>query len=294
MGLKIKELLFIAENRLKSGGNDSPKVDSNVLLEHFLQRDKKFIFMHMGDELDDERCEEYLKIIDERALGKPLQYITQNQEFMGLRFYVDKRVLIPRQETEVLVEHIIENIKNRKKSIGKIRILDVCTGSGAIGISLAKKIEKSLVTATDISRDALSVAGKNVEAFGLSKKIDLVQGDMFTPFKLKKNGKGKKTFDIMVSNPPYIESDIMSVLESQVVDFEPRIALDGGSDGLKFYRIIAENAWRFLDKNGTLFIEIGHDQGERVPELLEESGHYHGIQVIKDLAGRDRVVEAKV
>ena len=290
--MKIKELLKLAENRLDFGGIDRAKQDSEILLEDFLQVDKAFLFLHMGDELDDKRCEGYLNTVDERASGKPLQYITNKQNFMGLELYVDERVLIPRPETETLVEHILKRLETERKGLGSIDILDMCTGSGAIAVKLARDLSKSNIVAVDISGAALDVAEKNIESQNLQKRIKLLEGNMFAPFKVKRNGKGKRAFDVIVSNPPYIATREIQKLAREVGEFEPVSALDGGPDGLDYYRTIAENAWRFLDKKGMLFLEIGYDQGESVPRLLEETEHYKDIKVIKDLSERDRIIEA--
>ncbi len=293
MGLRLNDLLKIAENRLRGAELDTPEVDSRLLLEFFLKADRTFIFLHMADELDDVRCEKYLELIDERASHKPLQYITQKQSFMGLDFFVDERVLIPRADTETLVEEILNDIEADGKKRSSYDILDLCTGSGAIAVSLATKLKKSEITAVDISDGACRVAEKNAELNGVEKRVKVICADMFSGFKQKRNGTGKKKFDIIVSNPPYIESDSVPKLEKQVAEFEPTTALDGGGDGLDFYRQIAENAWRFMGKHGKIFLEIGYNQGEAVSELLDKTGKYENICVKRDLAGLDRIVIAK-
>ena len=249
--------------------------------------------------LEDRLCDEYFRLIDERASGKPLQYITGTQEFMGLEFDVNESVLIPRQDTETMVEDVISVIKDgvlRGESLeGTGRrewdILDLCTGSGAIGISLAKLLTgvKVNVTCSDVSKVALEVARKNAGKLGVSKNIKFAEGDMFAPF----DGRfKKKKFDLIASNPPYIESDVIPTLQTEVRDHEPMSALDGGEDGLDFYRVIAREAGEFLKKRGILFLEIGCDQGNAVRELLTEAEGYSDVRCLKDLARRDRIIYA--
>ena len=226
-------------------------------------------------------------------------YITGTQEFMGLEFDVNESVLIPRQDTETMVEDVISVIKDgalRGESLERTGrrewdILDLCTGSGAIGISLAKLLTgvKVNVTCSDVSKAALEVARKNAGKLGVSKNIKFAEGDMFAPF----DGRfKKKKFDLIASNPPYIESDVIPTLQTEVRDHEPMSALDGGEDGLDFYRVIAREAGEFLKKRGILFLEIGCDQGNAVRELLTEAEGYSDVRCLKDLAGRDRIIYA--
>lgn len=220
-----------------------------------------------------------MRYIDKIINGKPIQYITNEQEFMKLKVYVDENVLIPQPDTEILVEKIIDEFKYKE-----VKILDLCTGSGAIAISLAKYIEKSNIFATDISNKAIQIAKLNAEKNLVHKKIDFILSDMFKNIE-------KNTFDIIVSNPPYIKTKDIANLEKSVQN-EPNIALDGGEDGLKFYKIIAENAYKFLNDNGKLYLEIGFDQKKDVIYLLEKNNKYKEITCIKDLAGNDRLVIA--
>lgn len=218
----------------------------------------------------------YIKKIIE---GKPIQYITNYQEFMKLQFYVNENVLIPQPDTEILVEQVINENKNKN-----INILDLCTGSGAIGISIAKYIEKSNIIATDISSKALQIAKLNAEKNLVHKKIEFILSDMFKDI-------GKRSFDIIVSNPPYIKTKIIKNLDKTVQN-EPSLALDGGMDGLKFYKIIAQKAHEFLNKNGKIYLEIGYDQKDDVVNLLKNTFKYKDIICIKDLEQNDRVIIA--
>lgn len=238
----------------------------------------------------------------------PLQYITNEQEFMKLKFYVDENVLIPQPDTEILVEQIINDYKEKE-----VKILDLCTGSGAIAISLAKYIKKSIVTATDISNKALQIAKLNAEKNLCHTRIKFMLSDMFANIENGKNydnkinntiendenlnkkinnNKDKILFDVIASNPPYIKTDVIKKLDITVQN-EPILALDGGKDGLKFYKIIAENAYKFLNENGRLYLEIGYDQKQEVIGLLEKTNKYENIICIQDLAGNDRVIIAK-
>ncbi|MBO5348643.1 MAG: peptide chain release factor N(5)-glutamine methyltransferase [Clostridia bacterium] len=213
--------------------------------------------------------------------GTPLQYITNKQEFMKLNFYVDENVLIPQPDTEILVEEIINLYKNKK-----CKILDLCTGSGAIAIALAKYVEDAQIVASDISMKALQIAKLNAEKNLLHKKIKFIESDMFEKI-------DDTDFDIIVSNPPYIKTDVINTLDASVKK-EPNIALDGGQDGLKFYKIIINKAHQYLSNNGKLFLEIGYDQKEDVIKLLNKTGYYNEIYSKKDLGQNDRIVVASV
>ncbi len=296
MGLMIKELLAIAERRLSAASCMDPRLDAELLLCDLLKRERSFLFTHIGDDLDDRRCEFYFEVIDVRASGKPLQHILGNQEFMGLRLKVNEDVLIPRQDTETLVETALQYLKEKKATTGGFEILDLCCGSGAIGISLAYYLEavKVKITASDYSEKALLVAKENASGYRPAKGITFVKSDLFDAFPKNKKGKAKRPFDLIVSNPPYIPSEIIPTLQREVSCFEPKMALDGGTDGLDFYRRIAAEAGNYLKKDGLLLLEIGHDQAEAVTELLRESAFFETIETKQDLAGKDRIIWAKV
>lgn len=218
----------------------------------------------------------YRRLLAARSRHVPLQHLTGEQEFMGYPFLVNEHVLIPRQDTECLVEAAVKEIK--KKS-GNIAILDLCTGSGCIAVSLKKLLPKSHVTASDLSAEALAVAKEN--AGRLQADISFLQGDLFVPV----TGK----FDLIVSNPPYIEAEVIETLMPEVRDHEPRQALCGGADGLDFYRRIAKEAPAYLKPGGALYLEIGCEQGEAVMALLLENG-FEKVSCLQDLAGLDRIV----
>ena len=228
--------------------------------------------------------EEFLKRIYARIEGVPLQYIVGTQEFMGMPFRVNESVLIPRLDTEVLVENVLETIN--RLSLEKPEVLDLCTGSGAIGISIAAKVPGAIVTMTDVSGEALQTAMSNAGLNGVNRRCIFLLGNMFDAIP------EDKRYDVIVCNPPYIPSDVIDTLEIEVKEHEPRMALDGGKDGLDYYRIIADKASMHLKTGGVLALEIGAEQAADVKKLLNKANTYEGIRVIRDLAHLDRVIIA--
>ena len=222
-----------------------------------------------------------MKYIDKIINVKQIQYITNEQEFMKLKFYVDENVLIPQPDTEIIVEKVIDEFKDKE-----LKILDLCTGSGTIAISLAKYIERCNILATDISSKAIQIAKLNAEKNQVHKKIEFVLSDMFEEIR-------KDKFDIIVSNPPYIKTEVIKTLDKQVQN-EPKLALDGGINGLKFYEIISKNAYKFLNNNGKIYLEIGYDQKNDVIDLLKKTQKYKDIICIKDLELNDRLIVASI
>lgn len=278
--MNIEEILKKEINNLKQNNIENSTLKAKILLENILNVKKEYLLIHSEEEVKQEDKIKYENCIKELIKGKPLQYITNNQEFMGLNFYVDENVLIPQPDTEILVEKAIEIAETTQKN----KILDMCTGSGCIAISLAKKINNAQITAVDISNSALNVANKNAINNNVENKIKFINSDMFNSIEEK--------FDIIVSNPPYIETETINKLEIEVQN-EPHVALDGGIDGLKFYKIIANNAFEYLNENGYLLLEIGYNQQESVTQLLQDTGKYKNIETIKDLGGNYRVVIAR-
>ena len=296
MSIMAKEVLNMAEAALTKAGCPDPKLDAERLLQYQHHLDSMGLFLMKSKMMDQKDFEEYFKLVDFRLAGMPLQYITGSQEFMGLEFKVNQHVLIPRQDTETLVETALEYLKGedpdrRLKHKGDWKILDLCCGSGAIGISLARLAEdagqKVKVTAADLSEEALKVARENASRLGTDKKMVFASGDLFQPFKKRL---GKTRFQMIVSNPPYIPSEVISALQTEVKDHEPRMALDGGEDGLDFYRRILTEAREHLEKGGVLLLEIGYDQGKALEQLYDTIPGYAGFRLIQDLAGLDRVV----
>ncbi len=283
------QLLKLGKEKLKKEDIEEDK--AKRLLEFVLQQSREEMIRNSLEEVSKEKQKEYEERLQEMIQGRPLQYMTHLQEFMGLDFYVDENVLIPQPDTEILVEQAIEKIRSIEDA--KIQILDLCTGSGAIAISIAKQlqntsqymIEEYQIIAVDISDKVLKIAQKN--AMQNQVQIQFLQSDMFH------NLEGME-FDMIVSNPPYIATKVIDTLSKEVKQ-EPRIALDGGEDGLKFYRLILENARQYLKKEGYVLLEIGYDQGEKIIKLWQELKENCQLALItkepiRDLENNDRVM----
>lgn len=290
--MRLKELLNVGIQTLREKKIEDSDMKAKVLLEFLLKQDRNYLLVNSDKEISKQDENKYKKWIRELSEGRPLQYITNHQEFMGIDFYVDENVLIPQPDTEILVEEALKEIN--KKILEEnctVRILDLCTGSGVIAISLAKFLQKKenhgiqfKIYATDISQEALKVAEKNARQHNVS--IHFILSNMFENIqKFVKEG-----FDIIISNPPYIETKTIHNL-SREVQHEPHLALDGGKDGLVFYRIIAGNSKQFLKEAGILLIEIGYQQKESVTSLFKIEKQYTHINCVKDLAGNDRVLK---
>lgn len=252
-------------------------LDARLLLEYVFSLDLNGLLMHGSEEADGEKLLVYRSLIQKRAQHIPLQHLTGIQNFMGLEFKVNEHVLVPRQDTETLAEEVLREISDG------MRILDMCTGSGCILISLLRYTNDCQGVGVDISEDALTVARENAEGL-LGEKTEsaiFLSGDLFEPV----SGK----FEFIVSNPPYIASEVIPSLMPEVREHEPLMALDGGEDGLRFYRRIAEESKEYLKNGGMLYFEIGYDQAGAVTALMEREG-FREIRVVKDLAGLDRVV----
>ena len=262
--------------------SDTPRLDVELFLQKALGGvDRIYIHLNLNKELTTEQYDEFIKYINDRINGRPVAYIVGNREFMGLDFFVKEGVLIPRPDTETLVEEIIELCKNKSE---EINILDIGTGSGAITVSLAKYIENSKVMSFDISDIPLEVGKINAINNEVDNKIEFVKSDVFSAIKGT-----EKQFDVIVSNPPYIPTKDIDELSEEVRLHDPVLALDGDTDGLKFYKAITKQSVNYLKENGYLCYEIGYNQAEDVRNIMEQCG-YSGIKVIKDLAGLDRVV----
>lgn len=279
--MKIEELLREGKKVLEKNNIEEASIISRILLEYVLKIDRNKLVINKDEEIENNKENEYMGYIKEVVAGKPVQYITNKQEFMGLSFFVDENVLIPQPDTEILVEEAIKYANQIKEDV---EILDMCTGSGCIGVALAKHVKNAKVTLVDISTKALEVAKKNAKENEVKEKVNFIQSDMF------ENIKGK--FDVIVSNPPYIKTKVINELDLQVQN-EPHLALDGGEDGLKFYEILINEAPKYLKENGKIFLEIGYDQKKEVEELARNSKLYKKIETVKDLANNDRVIELK-
>lgn len=285
----IRGLLKKAAEELRSYKlSETPILDAELLLVYVLNQsganfDRLKLLTQPEYLVEEHTSQRYLELIAERCKGKPVQYITNRQEFMGLELYVGPGTLIPRADTEIVVEKVIELVKGIEKPI----IIDMCTGSGAIAISLAAYIPGARVWAVDISDCALDCCSINVNRFGFESRISIVKSDLFE--NIKEEGIIGNT-DVIVSNPPYIESAVIHELGINVRSYEPHLALDGGKDGLVYYRRIVQDSVGFLKSNGILAFETGYDQGNKVKNIMEESGYYDNLNIEKDLAGYDRCV----
>lgn len=278
--MTLKDVLKQGIQFLKNANIETPEVDAGVILCSVLNCDKTFLYAHDEYILNNVQQKKFLCLLESRAKGMPVQYITGHQEFMSLDFQVSCDVLIPRQDTEILVETLIEYSKEFNKK--GLEILDVGTGSGCIAVSLAHYIEGCRVVAVDVSEKALDTAVKNAFNIGVSQKIKFVRSNLF------ENISSKASFDIIVSNPPYIESEDIKTLQIEVKEFEPTIALDGGIDGLDFYSEIIKTSPRFLKEQGILAFEVGYNQSEKVRDMMSE--YYCDVKIIKDFSKIGRVV----
>ena len=297
--MKTRILVKEAEYRLSSAGCMDARIDAEELFCYLTSTDRVGLFLRAEEEVDPQTEEKYKALIEKRASRIPLQHIPGQQEFMGYKFRVKPGVLIPRQDTETLVTEaarLLQQKPGRKLSfLEKLRgekemtVLDLCCGSGIVGISLAKICSDIRVAAADVSEEALKLA--EVNAKDLRVKIAFARGDLFGALD-EKPFRGIR-YDMLVTNPPYVRSGMIAILQEEVKSHEPMLALDGGKDGLEYYRRIVDSAAEYLKPDGWLLMEIGHDQGEDLRKLLRDSGKYTPAEVIKDLPGRDRVVKCR-
>lgn len=271
--MNYRKLYETGKDRLEKAGIQEAALDARLLLEEVCRTDRNTLLVHGDRAVTEEEETQFRIFIERRSTHEPLQQITGWQEFMGLRFSVTEDVLVPRQDTETLVEEVMRYLRDG------MEILDVCTGSGCILLSLLRYSNGCRGVGCDISEKALAVAGQNAKELGISAQF--IQSDLFESIEGR--------FEYIVSNPPYIRKDMIPTLMEEVRDHEPLIALDGGEDGLDFYWKITREATEHLYSGGMLFFEIGYDQGEAVKLLMEEEG-YEEVTVSQDLAGLDRVV----
>ena len=310
-----KELLKLGEQKLKSKKIEEAYYKAKIVLNYILNQTAEQFIANSIEEISKESKNEYEKKLEEIIEGKPVQYITHHQEFMGLEFYIDENVLIPQPDTEVLVETAIKMIKKnsnttkdllnfktmlvnkkkqeneKEKEEGKekenatVKVLDLCTGSGCIGISIANYTTNAQITLSDVSKQALEIAKKNIEQNRVEQKVQLIHSNLFEKIE-------KESFDYIVSNPPYIETNLIASLPKEVQN-EPHIALDGGSDGLKFYKDILNQAQQYLKQDGYLLLEIGYRQSEKIINLWKNANCQLELitkEAIKDFGGNDRVL----
>lgn len=275
--MNYTEAFLLGMQKLKEAQLEEAQLDARLLLEEVCGTDHNTLLCHGDREVSEAEEEQYRKALEQRAVHVPLQHLLGYQDFMGLRFQVNEHVLIPRQDTEILVEEAMRYLHDG------MRILDLCTGSGCILLSLLHYSNDCEGTGVDISKEALQVAALNAELLGI--KADFLKSDLYE----KVTGK----FDLLVSNPPYIESAVIPTLMEEVREYDPYIALDGGEDGLDFYRRIIGGAQDYLKRGGQILMEIGSGQAQAVSELLREAG-FKEIDVCRDFAGLDRVVSGRL
>lgn len=271
--MTLQEALDYGKEYLEARHILDSHIDAWYLLEYVIKADRSYFFLHQKDQMESEKERQYITYLKQRGDHIPLQHITREQEFMGLTFCVNEHVLIPRQDTEVLVEEVLKRVRE------DMTILDMCTGSGCIIISIKREKPSIQAFASDISKKALAVARLNAK--NLDASVTFIQSDLFQEINDK--------FDIIVSNPPYIKTAVVDRLMVEVKEHEPLLALDGSADGLYFYKEIISKARIHLKPEGFLCFEIGYDQGEDVFFLMKEAG-FQNIIIIKDLAGLDRAI----
>lgn len=265
---------------LAAAGIEEASLDARLLLEHVCGTDRNTLLAHGEREVTEAEYGKYSRLIAERVRHVPLQHLTGEQEFMGLTFMVNNKVLVPRQDTEVLVEEVMRNLHDG------MRILDMCTGSGCILLSLLQYSNDCAGVGVDLSAEALAVAGENYRRLQETRpemKASFIESDLFA------NVRKEERYEIIVSNPPYIRTDVIDTLMPEVREHEPLMALDGRADGLYFYREITGQAKEYLQSGGMLFYEIGYDQAEDVCRIMEKE-EFREVEVVKDFAGLDRVV----
>lgn len=275
--MNYTEAFLMGMQKLKEAEIGEAQLDARLLLEEVCGTDHNTLLCHGDREVSEAEEEQYRKALEQRAVHVPLQHLLGYQDFMGLRFQVNEHVLIPRQDTEILVEEAMRYLHDG------MRILDLCTGSGCILLSLLHYSNDCEGVGVDISQEALQVAAQNAELLGI--KADFLKSDLYE----KVTGK----FDLLVSNPPYIERKVIPTLMEEVREYDPYIALDGGEDGLDFYRRIIGGAQDYLKRGGQILMEIGSGQAKAVSELLREAG-FKEIDVCRDFAGLDRVVSGRL
>ena len=280
--MTIKQALIKGVTVLKLEKISTPKLKARLLLQYVLKKPRQYLIVYDNQKLTEKEEQDYLKYIELLKQGEPIEHITHQKEFMKLNFYVDENVLIPRQDTEVLVEEVMKIAKkNRAK-----KILDLCTGSGAIAVSLAKYLENIQLTALDISGKALDIAIANAKNNHVQDKITFVESNLFQNL-------GQEKYDIIVSNPPYIRRKELEILDREVKR-EPQIALDGGEDGLDFYRKIIDIGYQYLKYGGYICLEIGYDQKEEIMQIIKDKKQYINTYCKKDLYDNDRIIVTKL
>lgn len=288
ISVTFSNVLKDAADTLSSNHIEQARLEAGLLLAHVLGLRKEDLIIHPDRELTDPQEEKFQQLIERRCVKEPLAYIVGHREFWSLKFKVNPKVLVPRPETEGVIERLL-NLAGDETDEKAIRILDVGTGSGILAIVSALEFLKSRVTAVDNSGDALEIARENALENRVADRIEFLKMDLMSDWTLPKND----LYDYILSNPPYIPSRELEQLMPDVRDYEPRVALDGGPDGLVCYRCIVANAFPYLKPGGHLIFEVGDDQAEPVEQILQAHGGWDEIEIVQDLSGRDRVVSAR-
>jgi len=282
----IKKLLDWMTGHFTDKKIDSPRLTAELLLSHILNMQRIELYMNFDKEVAKPNLDKLRDLVKRCLNNEPVQYLTERTEFYSISLKVSPACLIPRPETELLVERAIEFLRTRT---GTQYVCDLCTGSGCIGVAIAKNYPEVKIIATDICDNALKIAADNIAKYNLTEKIHLLQGDLFKPIIDQLD---VKEFDLIACNPPYISHPEMEKLEPNVKNHEPHLALNGGPDGLDIYRRIAAEVGTHLKKDGLLLLEIGYLQGPAVRQLLEDTKIFGDIKVEKDLSSNDRIVSA--
>ena len=288
ISMTVRNALQEARDTLSSNCIDQARLEAELLLAHVLDVKKEDIVIHPNRELTDSQEEKFQQLIERRCRKEPLAYIIGHWEFWSLPFKVNRKVLIPRPETEGVIEHLL-GLAGEEATEKALRILDVGTGSGILAIVAALEFPGARVIAVDNSNDALEIARENIHRHQVMEQIETLKMDFMRPWILSENDR----YDYILSNPPYISSKDFEQLMPDVRDYEPRVALDGGPDGLACYRHIISKAFPYLKPGGCLIFEVGENQAEAVQRYLQDHGGLDGIAIIQDLSGRDRVVSAR-
>lgn len=276
----IRNLIQLGIDELKKSKIDTYNIDTYLLLGNVLKKDRVYLMIHGEEEVDEEKKHAYINLLNIRKNKMPMQYILGSVEFMGIDFFVKEGVLIPRGDTEILVEEVLSRIEDMEN----VNVLDLCSGSGAIGLSIAYYKRNVTVDLVDLYPIPKEVTIENIKRLKFEKKARFIKSDLLNEVKQQ----GLK-YDIIVSNPPYIREGVISTLMDDVKNYEPHTALSGGEDGLEFYKRIIEDSQDILKGKKVLAFEIGYDQGKEVKKLMSEYG-FENINIIRDLAGLDRTV----
>lgn len=287
--MTLAEILAWARGCFRSHGIQNPALNAELLLARAVNMRREGLYIHLQDPIGEREKKALEELIKRRVSGEPLQYILGHQEFWSVDLRVDAHVLIPRADTELLVEHAL-SVLSKISTERPPSVLEVGTGSGAVAIALAREVATISLVATDISMKALLIARKNAQEAGISGKIQFIQGDLFGAFRLVE---GREPFDLILSNPPYIVRSEIDGLAREVKDFEPALALDGGEDGFDFHRAIISQSPKYLRRGGWLLLEVGQGQAPEVSEMMEKMKIFYPSEGIRDLSGIERVVKAQ-